>query len=138
MIFGDDGGRYAGLADMMEEILARCNDDPACIAASLEKMEPDLRREILTSDLLNAWQVFWFHFREDPGDEAVEFLLFHPAGELGRGVPMGDLDIFTLTFRMQGGEPEILVADDLQQVGRFRGEKAWKRAKAFILAGGAE
>lgn len=136
MIFTDDGGKYAGLSDMVEAILTRCDDDPACIAAGLEKMEPDIRREVLVSDLLNAWQVFWYFFRTDPGDEAAEFLAFHPAGELNHGVPMGDIDIFTLEFRVTDGEPEIRISDDVQEVARYRGASAWNETYSFIRSEG--
>lgn len=135
MFFTDDGGRFAELSDLMEEIFSICDDDPVCIAAKLEKLEPDTRREILHSDLLNAWQVFWYYFRAFPGDEAVEFLTFHPAGDLIQGVPMGDIDIFTLVFQIADEEPEISIADDLQEVARFRGASAWNDCRSFIHKG---
>lgn len=122
MIYTVDGGRYAELAELVDEILVRCDDDPSCIAAALSTLEPKTRDEILSSDLLNAWQVFWYYFQEYPGDEQVEFLVFHSAGELSRGVPMGDVGIFRLTFIVKAGEPCILLEDDITEVARFTGE----------------
>ena len=132
MFLSDDGGRFAELSDLMEKIFTRCNDDPVCIAKELEIIEPDIRREILGSDLLNAWQVFWYYFRAFPGDEAVEFLTFHSAGELNQGVPMGDIDIYTLVFQVTDGDPEIVIADDIQELARFRGASSWDECRAFM------
>lgn len=132
MIIGDDGGRYADLADLVEGILDRCDDDPACIADALNALEPGTRNDILSSDLLNAWQVFWYYFQTYPGDEQVEFLVFHSAGELLRGVPMGDVGIFKLTFMVKAGEPCILIEDDIIEIARFKGLSSWSDAKKFI------
>nr|WP_319539655.1 hypothetical protein [uncultured Methanospirillum sp.] len=132
MLFGDDGGRFADLADLVEGILDRCDDDPACIAAELNTLEPEKRAEILSSDLLNAWQVFWYFFEVYPGDEQVEFLVFHSAGELAGGVPMGQAGIFKLTFFVQGGEPGIIIEDDVTEVARFSGRTSWNDAKKYL------
>lgn len=132
MIYTVDGGRYAELADLVEEILVRCDDDPSCIAAALNTLEPETRDEILSSDLLNAWQVFWYYFQEYPGDEPVEFLVFHSAGELSRGVPMGNAGIFSLTFIVKAGDPCILIEDDITEVARFTGQSSWNEAKKYL------
>ncbi len=132
MLFGDDGGRYADLADLVEGILDRCDDDPACIAAELNTLEPETRSDILSSDLLNAWQVFWYFFESYPGNEHVEYLVFHSAGELARGVPMGDAGIFTLTFFVKSGQPGIIIEDDMAEVARFSGLSSWSDTKKFL------
>ena len=132
MFIRDDGGRYAELADLVEGILARCDDDAACIAIALDSLDADIRNEILSSDLLNAWQVFWYFFRIYPGDEAVEFLVFHPAGELGHGVPMGEMNVFVLTFFVINEEPAIRIEDDLTEVARFHGSTAWTDTLNYI------
>ncbi len=128
---GDDG-HYSALSDIADTIFSHCNDDPSCIAGEIQKLEPEIRNSLLSSDLLNAWQVFWYYFKEYPGDDAVEFLNFHSAGELARGVPMGDIGIFTLTFQVIDGEPEIGLSDDLQEVARFRGAAAWAETQGYI------
>ncbi|HWQ63221.1 MAG TPA: hypothetical protein VN429_02310 [Methanospirillum sp.] len=132
MIIGDDGGRYADLADLVEGILDRCDDDPACIAVALNTLEPGTRNDILSSDLLNAWQVFWYYFQAYPGDEQVEFLVFHSAGELSRGVPMGVAGIFRLTFIVKAGEPCILIEDDIIEIARFKGLSSWSDAQKYL------
>jgi hypothetical protein len=132
MVPGYDGDHYQTLADIADRIFGRCNDDPSCIAKEIRKLDPDIRNDLLSSDLLNAWQVFWYYFRDYPGDEAVEFMNFHSAGELAKGVPMGGIDIFTLTFQVTGDSPEIALSDDLQEVARFRGSDAWMKARAYI------
>ena len=136
MIFTSDNEQYNTLSDIADAIFRRCSDDPSCIAAEIHKLEPDIRRSLLSSDLLNAWQVFWYYFEDYPGDDAVEFLTFHSAGDLTKGVPMGDIDLFTLIFQINDGEPEIGLSDDLQEIARFRGAAAWAETKEYIDAGG--
>ena len=132
MFSSADSGQYDALSALADSIFSRCDDNPACIAAEIRKLDPDTRSDLLMSDLLNAWQVFWYHFQEYPGDEAVEFLSFHAAGELARSVPMGDIGIFTLTFQVIEGDPEIGISDDVQEVARFRGTAAWRDTKAYL------
>jgi hypothetical protein len=135
MMQSDDRGRFSDLSEIAEKIFTDCNDDPACIAHHLRRLDPQTLEEILSSDLLNAWQVFFYYFGEIPGDEAVEFLIFHPAGELIRGVPMGDIAIFTLTFIVRNNIPVIVISDDIQEVARYSGKDAWQKTTAFIHTG---
>lgn len=135
MILREDKGRFSELSDLVDDILSRCNDDAACIASELRALDPDLRRDILTSDLLNAWQVFSYYFNAWPGDEAVEFLVFNPASELIRGVPMGDFDILSMTFFVHHDIPEIRISDDIQELARFSGASAWEQANRYITQG---
>jgi hypothetical protein len=135
MTFTNDG-KYNTLSTIADTIFNRCNDDPSCIAKEIRKLDEETRHDILSSDLLNAWQVFWYYFHEYPGEEGEEFLMFHSAGELSRGVPMGELDIFTITFFVINGEPEIRIADDLHEVAGFTGSSAWADTIKYIRQGG--
>jgi hypothetical protein len=135
MIIGDVDGRFDMMAEIMDTIFARCDDDPACIAGELKNLDPGIRDEILASDLLNAWQVFWYFFAAYPGDEAVEYLIFHSASELSRGVPMGEYDILSLRFHVIGGTPLLILSDDIQEVGRYSGSSAWTAVSSFIENG---
>jgi hypothetical protein len=132
MLISRDNSQYDTLSDIADTIFRRCDDDPSCIASEIRKLDPDTQCDLLTSDLLNAWQVFWYYFKDYPGDEAVEFLNFHPAGDLVRGVPMGDVGLFTLTFQMIVDEPEIIVSDDIGEIARFRGITAWEETRTYI------
>ncbi|MFH0967970.1 MAG: hypothetical protein V1862_09845 [Methanobacteriota archaeon] len=136
MLFTDDGSQYDTLSTIADTIFRRCDDDPSCIASEIHKLDPEIQRSLLSSDLMNAWQVFWYYFEDYPGDDAVEFLTFHSAGELTKGVPMGDIDIFTLTFQVIDGDPEIRLSDDVQEVARFRGVAAWAETRVYLEEGG--
>ncbi|MDD4137671.1 MAG: hypothetical protein PHT99_07255, partial [Methanoregula sp.] len=57
---------YQVLIDLIDRILEDCEDDVKCIGIHLGILEPEVRDELLTSDLLNTWQVFWYFFRTDP------------------------------------------------------------------------
>lgn len=135
MFYTNDDGQYNTLSDIADAIFSRCDDNPSCIAAEIHDLDPETRSSLLSSDLLNAWQVFWYYFEEYPGDEAVEFLTFHSAGDLKKGVPMGDIDVFTLSFQVIDGVPEVGLSDDLQEVARFRGAAAWAETRSFIDGG---
>lgn len=123
------------VSEIIDTIFRDCGDDAACIATAIKNQEPEIRDEILSSDLLNAWQVFYYHFADYPGDEAVEFLVFHPAGELSQGVPMGEIDIFTLSFSVIRGEPVISISDDIREVARYTGTSAWTETLRFLDEG---
>lgn len=127
-----DTGNHDTLSDTIDSIFRRCGDDPSCIAAAIRGLDPDIRHEILSSDLLNAWQVFWYHFATNPGAEAEEFLNFHSAGELAEGVPMGEAGILTLTFSVTDDEPAISISDDIREVARFTGSSAWTDTLRFF------
>lgn len=135
MITVDNGSGYDQMSEIVDSIFERCDDDPACIAAELRKLDSVIRDEILVSDLLNAWQVFWYYFAAYPGDDAVENLLLHSASELFIGVPMGDYGIFSLVFLVTNRDPEIRISDDIQEIARFAGTSAWKDTLHFMEKG---
>lgn len=123
---------YTELSRIVDTILEDCDEDVICTRMHLTSLEPAIRDAILTSDLLNAWQVFFFFFQEHPGDEAFEILAFTPASTLPQGVSIGEYRQCTLTFSMKNAKPVISVSDDLQELHRFSGNGAYKSAIAFL------
>lgn len=123
---------YADLSRIVDQILNDCDEDVICIRMRLSGLEPEVRESILTSDLLNAWQVFFYFFQEKPGDESLEILAFTPASALPQGVSIGEYGQCTLTFIVTNARPEIVVSDDIQELRRFSGTGAYKAATAFI------
>ncbi|HWQ67626.1 MAG TPA: hypothetical protein VN372_12270 [Methanospirillum sp.] len=132
MLQTDDEGQFSELSDIADGIFERCDDQILCIIQELLRLEPHIRNDLLSSDLLNCWQVFNYYFRADPGDLAEEFLTFHPAGELSRGVPMGEIGLYTLTFYVKDTIPEIKIEDDIQEIARFKGAAAWHETVVFL------
>ncbi|MDD1724553.1 MAG: hypothetical protein LUQ07_05445, partial [Methanospirillum sp.] len=101
---------FAELSGIVDKILTDCDEDVACIRMRLSGLVPETRDAILASDLLNAWQVFFYYYQAYPGDDAVELLIFNPASSLREGVPMGEYGQCHLRFSVTDTEPEIIVS----------------------------
>lgn len=123
---------YPLLAEMADEIFSVCEDDDDCLVSRIAALDDPVRTALLASDLLNAWQVFYWYFREHPGEDIQEILLFTPAGNLRDGISLGETGLFTLGFTVNNDRPEIVVADDLQVLSRFTGKNAWRETLRFM------
>ncbi|WP_373840181.1 hypothetical protein [Methanospirillum sp.] len=123
---------FAMQSDLVDKILEDCDEDVVCTRMRLLNLEPAMRDAIIVSDLLNAWQVFYYFFTEQPFDDAYEILAFTPASALLQGTVIGEYRACTLTFMVKNGRPFIIVSDDLQEIRRFSGPKAYKEAILFI------
>jgi hypothetical protein len=123
---------FSVLSGIVYQILEDCDEDVVCTRMRLTGLEPRFRDAILTSDLLNAWQVFFYFFQEYPNDEAREILSFTPASSLAEGVSIGEYRDCLLTFVMDNARPTIIISDDLQEMRRFSGAQAYRQAINFI------
>lgn len=102
-----------------------------CIAVRLGSLEPPVRDELLTSDLLNAWQVFWYCFRTDPGIFLREMMELEPASTLATGLRLGEIDLLELHFGIRENIPVIAVYDGEKSVASFRGRNAYTDAVKY-------
>lgn len=123
---------FTELTRIVDRILEDCEEDVVCTRMRLAGLEPAVRDAILTSDLLNAWQVFFYFFQEYPGDITMEILAFTPASALQGGISIGEYRECHLTFMVDHERPTIIVSDDLQEMRRFSGPKAYAEAIRFI------
>lgn len=123
---------FSVLSGIVDQILEDCDEDVVCTRMRLSGLEPSVRDAILISDLLNAWQVFFFFFKKYPSDEAKEILAFTPASVLPQGVIIGEYRECVLTFVVDHAKPAIIVSDDLQEIKRFSGAGAYAEAIWFI------
>jgi hypothetical protein len=119
---------YAVLTRIADDILEAGEDNPAALAGILDRLEPGIREELFTSDLLNALQVFFFYFREDPGDLETDRLMLQPASALSTGVVFADREFFELVFLVEAGIPVITVSDGELVRARFSGPDAYRLA----------
>jgi len=122
---------YTALARLADRILADCEDDPECIALRLGGLAPADREELLVSDLLNAWQVFFFFFRT-ADDELRDRLELEPASELPRGVRLEETDIVEMTFTVREGKPVITLSDGEKIIAAFSGSSAFAQGREFM------
>lgn len=132
MNFETSRNSYSLLSSVADELFMKCEDNPDCIAGELERMDPALRDQLLVSDLLNAWQVFYYYFREDPGPDIREILAFIPAGSLPHGAHIGEIGVFGLTFAVEQTTPVIMITDDERVLERFSGKKAFHEVRVYV------
>ncbi|HOT95007.1 MAG TPA: hypothetical protein PK089_07470 [Methanoregulaceae archaeon] len=122
----------AVLEDVADDILEECEEDVACIAARLDGLDPELRWELLGSNLLNAWQVFFYIFRFEPDDLTRERLELEPALATRSGVLLEHRDLFELLFFVRDRRGFIGVSDGEALLARFEGPEAYDEARAFV------
>ncbi|WAI01486.1 hypothetical protein [Methanogenium organophilum] len=119
---------YFELAKLADRILAISDDDAAELAAILDDVDEDVRNELLVSDFLNAYQVFWYFYRYEPEILAAERLMLSSASSLSRGVLIEERDLFQILFRITDSVPEMLVSDGEDVLMVFRGRSAYRDA----------
>ena len=132
MTAGSQGKSYRDLAKIADTLFMQSNDDEEQLAAALDSVEEDVRQDLLASDLLNAYQVFYYHFREAPGELAKERLLLLPASALSQGVILAEIDYVEVVFQVEKAEPVITLHDEGQVIANYRGKNAYRSAMQFI------
>ena len=122
---------YYELAALADRAFAISDDDVEVLAGVLDTFEEELRFELLFSDFFNAFQVFFYFFREMPTELGEERLILHPAGDCVKGVLIEDQGIYSLYFKLSGNEPVIRVQEGEEEVRTFSGTSAYRDAIAF-------
>lgn len=123
---------FSELCRIADEILEKGEDQPDVLARELQRLPPEIRNELLTSDLLNAFQVFYYFFREEPGDLETDRLTLQPASALATGVMITEVDLFEVVFSLDGNEPVCSVSDGEQVIARYRGRDAYQKVLQFL------
>ena len=122
---------YHALANLADRIFADCEDDVECLAIRLGGLEAGVRDELLVSDLLNAWQVFFYSFRIDPGSLLREQLELEPASALPDFLKLGTIDLLDLFFGIRDAAPWIVIHDGEKTVASFTGRSAYSDAVKY-------
>ncbi|MDH7509447.1 MAG: hypothetical protein QHH04_00190 [Methanolinea sp.] len=120
------------LADIADAILERAGEDFDALAGELDMLDPAVRRQLLVSDFLNAFQVYYYFYRKVPGELEQERLLLQPASALCHGVLLAEMDLFVVIFRVEEGRPVISVGDGESILANFREKDAYEKALRFI------
>ncbi|MDD1719118.1 MAG: hypothetical protein LUQ25_03590 [Methanoregulaceae archaeon] len=124
---------YRDLSRLADMLFARSGDDDIRLAAELDSVDPDTRRDLLASDLLNAYQVFYYYFREEPEDLERELLMLQPASVLVPGIILREIDYLTMVFRVERDGPVITITgEDEDVLVNYRGKDAYRRGVQFI------
>jgi len=123
---------YPSMVAAVDEILDSCEEDVACVATRLDRLDEAMRNELLVSDLLNAWQVFYYFFRTLPGDLARERMDLEPASVLVRGLKIEECELLELVFLVKKNVPVIVASDGEAAVATFSGKNAYAHGMDYI------
>lgn len=123
---------YAELADLADDLFEASGDDDELLAERLDTLDGETRAALLSSDFLNAYQVFYYFFRETPDELVMERLQLHAASDLARGVVIDEVDIYDLIFSLDDGEPVLLLTDGDTALARFRGPGAYAEMVRYL------
>ena len=122
------------LAELADRILAIAGENLKTLAEVLDALDPEARGELLASDLLNALQSFFYHFREMPTPLGRERLTLQPASAALDGIPFEDEKGVDLAFRVEPGGPVIEITELGEPVARFEGSSAYRGARRSLEA----
>ncbi len=123
---------YASLVSIADRLLEDCEDDTECLALRLGHLEAEIRNELLVSDLLNAWQVFYFFFRTADSELLKERLELEPASALQHGIKIHETDFHEMIFLVRDAKPVIAVSDGKKVVAHFSGSSAFAQGREFM------
>ncbi|MCM2466001.1 hypothetical protein [Methanoculleus oceani] len=123
---------YAELADLADGLFEASGDDDELLAKRLDTLDGETRGALLSSDLLNAYQVFYYFFRETPDELTMERLQLHAASDLAPGVVIDEIDLYEVIFGMKDGEPVLLITDGENTLARFEGEHAYEETIRYL------
>lgn len=123
---------YAELAEFAERLFEMSGDDDERLAEALDTLDEETRGALLASDILNAYQVFYYYFRETPDELTMERLQLHAASDLARGVVIDEVDLYEVVFRMEGGDPVLLLTDGEKALAQFRGPEAYEKITLYM------
>jgi hypothetical protein len=122
---------YWELAELADRLFEISDDDVEKLADLLDTLDDAVRTELLASDFLNAFQVFFYYFRESPTEIGEERLILQPAGAVERGIGFEEWDLLDLIFGVKNGEPVIALSDGDRVVASFSGRDAYRDAVRY-------
>lgn len=121
------------LAELADKVLGLAEDDEDRLVEIIESLDEESRNALLQSGFLNAKQVFYYYFRENPDPLGEDRLLLHAASECVNGLKIDEYDSFILKFTVNEGIPGITILDDIEEeVVSFTGRDAYRDALTYI------
>jgi hypothetical protein len=123
---------YHTLVALADHLFEECEDDVKCLSHRIDALDSNLRHELLVSDLLNAYQVFYYFFRILPDELVGERLELEPASSLTRGVKIDEVELLDLVFSVKDNEPVIRVSDGQHPLATFTGKTAYSDGLKYI------
>jgi hypothetical protein len=123
---------FRELVDLVDAILEECEDDVPCIVKQLGTLEPADRNELFLSDLLNAYQVFFYFFRTEPDALVRERLELEAASALKAGMKIDEVDLLEMIFTVRESKPVIFIFDGEKSIATFSGNQAYRDGKNYL------
>jgi hypothetical protein len=123
---------YAELADLAEELFEASGDDDERLSERLDALDAETREALLASDLLNAYQAFYYYFRETPDELTIERMQLHAASDLARGVVIDEFDIYEVILFRQDAVPVLVLTDSESALARFEGRGAYAEMARYL------
>ena len=120
------------LAELADRILAIAGENEKTLAEVLDSLDPEAREELLRSDLLNALQSFYYHFRELPTLLGQERLDLQPAVAALDGIPFEEEKGTELVFRLEQAGPVVEITELGEVLTRFEGSSAYRGARRYL------
>ena len=120
------------LAVLADRVLQIAGENEARLAEVLDTLDPDSRAALLDSDFLNAYQVFYYYFREVPEPLAEDRLLLHAAQDTREWILVDGDEEVDFYFLIHDGKPAMEVREADVVLARFEGKDAYRRARAFL------
>lgn len=123
---------YHELVAAADQILDECGEDVALLSEKLDSLSSHVRDDLLVSDLLNAFQVFYYFFKETPGDLPMERLILSPGSALLDGLLINEIELFELIFAIIDHQPVVVVSDGEHALATFLGPDAYRDGLMYI------
>ena len=123
---------FPELVALVDTLLEECDEDVDRLAKKIGALDADVRNELMVSDLLNAWQVFYYYFRTVPDALVREQMELEPASSLSRGLKIDEVEFLELYFIMRDHKPLIVVSDGEKAVATFSGGNAFADGMAYL------
>lgn len=123
---------YPDLVALADRLLEESDEDDTRLARGLDAIEPGAWSELLVSDLLNAYQVFYYFFRTVPDMLVQERMELEPASSLVRGVKIDEIDLLEMIFIVKDGQPKIVISDGEKALMTFPGRNAYSEGLKYL------
>ena len=124
---------FPELVALADRLLEESDDDIELLAIKIGSLDADMRNELMVSDILNAYQVFYYYFRTVPPDELVkERMELEPASSLIGGLKIDEVEFLELFFVMKDHKPLIIVSDGEKTVATFSGNTAYANGMKYL------
>ena len=123
---------FPELVAIADKLLEESDEDVDRLAIKIGSLDADMRNELIVSDMLNAWQIFYYYFRTVPDELVRERMELEPASSLLRGLKIDEVEFLELFFVMKDHKPLIVVSDGEKPVATFSGNTAYANGMKYL------